>query len=260
MKDESPVSSRPRRFPLIERNIIDEQVHKWLAEGIIEETETEIRTTEDSVEQNKFTNLVEEAVAESKLNKMNVKTFIGITNSISSANSATRKFEIYDCQINVYDTLKSKIEHVQEQKKFGITRKRRNRQKDSQVDNITAVMVNIPLKRSTPKQTQLESEMQRERTVDQQIIVQGTLRKVTKSKSSQEFGLAKHFNEENHRRTNEKLLKKLLREAIIEVNDEPKTPESSSQYKYITQTSCVVKSRKIEKLDQCIEKYSLSKN
>lgn len=41
LKDESPIFSRPRRLPIAERNAVDEQVDRWLKDGIIEHSESE---------------------------------------------------------------------------------------------------------------------------------------------------------------------------------------------------------------------------
>lgn len=41
LKDETPIHCTPRRLPITERSIVDNQVEKWLREGIIEPSESE---------------------------------------------------------------------------------------------------------------------------------------------------------------------------------------------------------------------------
>ena len=41
LSDEKPIYSRPRRLPFYERDIVDNQVAKWLEEGIIEHSNSD---------------------------------------------------------------------------------------------------------------------------------------------------------------------------------------------------------------------------
>ena len=41
LKDETPIYSRPRRLPIAEKQIVDEQIDQWLEDDIIEATESE---------------------------------------------------------------------------------------------------------------------------------------------------------------------------------------------------------------------------
>lgn len=41
LKNDVPISTRPRRLPLAERCLVDDQVDEWLKNGIIEESESE---------------------------------------------------------------------------------------------------------------------------------------------------------------------------------------------------------------------------
>ena len=41
LKDESPIYSNPRRLPINERVIVENQIDQWLQDGIIENSDSE---------------------------------------------------------------------------------------------------------------------------------------------------------------------------------------------------------------------------